>query len=76
MYDFKNSFSLAFVHIHRAKYIFPETCFAYPISDQKFTVWRQEIDFEDKKTLNAQQQQQRQQTNIYDGLPKGYAYLH
>ena len=38
MYDFKNSFSPAFVYIHRAKYIFPETGFAYPISEQKFKV--------------------------------------
>ena len=39
MYIFKNSFSSAFVYIHRAKYIFSETCFACPISEQKFTVW-------------------------------------
>ena len=38
MYDFKNSFPPAFVYIHRAKYIFPEIFFAYPISEQKFTV--------------------------------------
>ena len=39
MYDFKNSFSLDFVYIYRAKYIFPETYIAFTISDPDFTVW-------------------------------------
>ena len=43
IYNFKNSFFPNFVSIHRAKYIFPETCFAYTISEPKFTVWRGSI---------------------------------
>ena len=37
MYNFKNSFSLNFVSISRVEYVFPETCFAYTISETEFT---------------------------------------
>ena len=37
---FQKSFFPCFCIHSKAKYIFfPETCFAYPISEQKFTVW-------------------------------------
>ena len=45
MYDFKNSFSPDFVYIHRAKYIFPETYFAYTISEQKFMACSSSLNF-------------------------------
>ena len=41
MYDFKNSLSSAFVTFVEQNVFFLETYFAYPISKQKFTVWRE-----------------------------------
>ena len=40
MYHFKNYFSHDLFYIHRATYIFPETCFAYTIYELEFTLWK------------------------------------